>query len=88
MALKAAKKQYTAYLGDGTAINFTHAIDYFNGLRSGMNPRPLGAAAPVIEPEPEGEKVAGIAPIVSEKVEPPVAEHIEDGKPKKTKLNR
>lgn len=89
MAHKMIRKQYIAYLKDGTQVTFNHPIDYFNGLKAGMLPNPPGVTVATEQVViPEGEKVLGIMPIISEKKEQPVTEHIDEGKSKKTKLHR
>jgi len=88
MTKKAEKKSYFAYHKDGTQVQFTHAIDHSSALSAGLLPHPPGVVVREKPVAPEGEKVSGITPIVSEKVEPPVVEHEEDDKPKKAKLNR
>ena len=82
------KKVFIAYLKDGTEIRFTHAVDYRDGLRAGMTMHPPGVVATEEPAKPEGEKVSGISPIVSEKAEPQVAEHAEEGNGTRKKLKR
>ena len=88
MAKKVEKKTYFAYHQDGTQVQFTHAIDHSSALSAGLLPHPPGVVVKEKPVAPEGEKVSGITPIVSEKVEPPVVEHEEEAKEKKTKLHR
>jgi hypothetical protein len=88
MAKKTEKKLYFAYYKDGTQVQFNHAVDYSQAMKAGLLPNPPGVVVEEKPAAPEGEKVSGITPIVSEKVEAPVVEHEEEAKQKKTKLHR
>lgn len=57
---------YTAYLKDGTAINFRHPVDCKGAIASGaMLAHPPGKPAPVKKIEPEGEVVVGVETVAT-----------------------
>jgi len=56
---------YVAYLKDGTAVSFKHAIDHREGIKRGMLNRSPGVSEPVKKKkEADGEKISGIEPII------------------------